>query len=378
MRQRVGIVGAGIVGLAHAWSAAQRGHQVTVFERSPKASGASIRNFGMIWPLGQPLEHLETAMLSRDRWLTLARQSNIWLHSCGSLHLAHRPEEWKVLQEFYQFHQNSILGRHLRLLGREESFIHSQAINPENFIGSLHCDLELCINPTTTIRAMPQWLEKEYGVQFHFATTVVDVSGDTTRTSGGALYSFDRVIVCSGHDFETLFPTHLAQVPLRKCKLQMLRTIPQAAPFQLGCHIASGLTLRHYNSFRCCSSLSELVARIANETPELDRYGIHVMAAQDDMGRIVLGDSHVYDSEIEPFDSALIDELMLRELHKVLRLPSWNLDSRWHGVYAKNTEGVASCLQPQPGVFICLGLGGAGMTLSFGLAEKIWKSWEDE
>jgi len=61
------IVGAGVLGLAHAYAAAGRGWKVVVFEPNPRAMGASARNFGMIWPIGQP--HGEThgmAMRSRE------------------------------------------------------------------------------------------------------------------------------------------------------------------------------------------------------------------------------------------------------------------------------------------------------------------------
>ena len=63
------IIGAGIVGLATSRALAIKGYTVTIYERNLKASGASVRNFGMIWPIGQPAGKLyERAIKSRDCW----------------------------------------------------------------------------------------------------------------------------------------------------------------------------------------------------------------------------------------------------------------------------------------------------------------------
>jgi hypothetical protein len=95
------VVGAGILGLAHAYHLARRGRRVVVFERDSRALGASVRNFGMLWPIGQPAGPMRRmAMRSREVWLDILGASGIWHERTGSLHLAYRDDEAQVLAEF--------------------------------------------------------------------------------------------------------------------------------------------------------------------------------------------------------------------------------------------------------------------------------------
>jgi len=368
------VVGAGIVGLAHAWSAVKRGRSVIVFERSSRAEGASIRNFGMVWPVGQPAgtEH-ETALRSRAAWLELKEAAGIWVSDCGSIHLARRPDEWAVLEEFAQF--GPPLGYDVRLLTRDEVQTASPAARLEGLIGGLWSPTELCVDPREAISAIPRWLHERHGVTFHFKTLVRHVEEGRVETADGRQFRGERVIVCGGADFETLFPQILAGSGLKRCKLQMLRTREQAAGWRIGPHLASGLTLRHYRNFEVCPSLAALKRRIADESPELDRYGIHVMASQNRLGEVILGDSHEYGSEISPFDKTEIDDLMLRELRSLIQLPDWTIAEHWAGIYAKHPSQPQFVAEPLPGVHIVTATGGAGMTMSFGLAEANWREW---
>jgi glycine/D-amino acid oxidase-like deaminating enzyme len=61
----------------------------------------------------------------------------------------------------------------------------------------------------------------------------------------------------------------------------------------------------------------------------------------------------------------------MQYLSQFLPYDEWTLLQSWNGIYAKLQNNETEIfLNPLPGVYILNGVGGAGMTLSFGLAEE--------
>lgn len=365
---KVAIVGAGILGLAHAYIAARRGHTVEVFERSPKASGASIRNFGMIWPIGQPAgEMLTMALRSRELWLEVLAAASLHHSPTGSLHVVYRQDEAAVAREFSEVAPT--LGYQCEWLAPEEVLARSPAVIRDQLLGALWSSTEFTVDPRQVICNVQRFLEKQWGVRFHFSSAVQAI--DLPKVvAGSKTWHADCAIVCSGDDFETLYPTLFASSGITRCKLQMMRTPPQPDGWCLGPSLAAGLTLRFYPSFRICSSLTQLEERIAEETPEYDRWGIHVLVSQTANGELTLGDSHEYGLAVNIFNRSEIDELVLSYARNFLRAPDLTVAERWYGVYAKHPTAPFISLTPAENVHVVTAVGGSGMTLSFGLAER--------
>ena len=64
--------------------------------------------------------------------------------------------------------------------------------------------------------------------------------------------------------------------------------------------------------------------------------------------------------------------MILDYLASFAQFKDWSVGSRWMGIYPKMTNGATEIVEsPEPGVSIINGLGGAGMTLSFGLTEEV-------
>lgn len=363
----IAIVGGGIAGLAHAYMALRKGYRVVLFEREQFAVGASVRNFGLIWPIGQePGIGLGYAMRSREHWIDMSRKADFWLHENGSLHLAYHEDEEDVLHEFLDLYKDS--GLNCEWLSADQVIQKSPSVNWKGLRGGLYSNTECNVNPREAIRRIPLFLKEKYGLILRFGRLVHEITHPIIRTPDET-WRAAKIIVCSGSDFETLYPNLYAQQGLTKCKLQMMKAMPRQ-PFTLGPSLCAGLTLRHYAAFSKCKSLPSLDKRYDELEIGYKDHGIHVLLAQHADGGLIIGDSHHYFKTVEPFDSEAVNQLILHYLSTFLDV-DFDIVERWHGVYPKLSGTINLELEPEPGVTIINGLGGAGMTLSFGIAEQI-------
>jgi FAD dependent oxidoreductase TIGR03364 len=365
----VAIVGAGIVGLAHAYLAAKSGKSVVVFERSPKAAGTSVRGFGLIAPISQTAgASYQMAIVSRECWMELLQAARLPYQPTGSLHLAYHDDELEVIRDFC--HLGPGFGYVCQWLDARGVAARTQAALPAGLLGAIWSPTEVAVDPRLLLRKIPEFLAERHGVKFRFGCAVRSIQ--LPRIEAGAEnWTADAVIVCAGDDFETLFPETFSGSGITRCKSQMMRTAPQPGGWRLGPSLAAGLTLRFSPSFSICPSLSQLKERIARELPEYDQWGIHVMVAQTTDGELTLGCSHEDGLAPDVFDKTLIDNLVIRYLRNFLQAPNLDVDDHWHAMHARHPEHAFLVCKPADDVRIVTAMGGADLTLAFGLARQV-------
>ena len=167
------VVGAGIVGLATARALAVKGYSVTVIERNDKTVGASIRNFGMLWPVGQPDGKLyNRAIRSRNIWKEIADATGIWYEEAGSLHVARHADEWEVLQELQE--NFSAAGRQVKLMDKNTISKKFNYVNTNGLLGGLYSATEMIIDPRQAIAKLPLYLNEQHQVVFIWGKAVTN------------------------------------------------------------------------------------------------------------------------------------------------------------------------------------------------------------
>lgn len=359
------VVGAGMLGLAHAWAGAKRGLRVKVFERTAKPLGASIRNFGQALVTGQaPGPMLDLARQAHGLWAELGKAAGLALKRQGSLIFARTEAEQSMLEAFcagraqeFGYRVELLRGSALDELygGR---FAHHRA--------ALH---GLDDQQLYSREALPQIVDylRGLGVEFHFSTLVRDVESGSALTTAGR-FTARHILVCSGHDYQTLLAEPMAALRPSVCRLQMLRARLDR-PLDLQHAVLTGLSCVHYGAFADLPEAAAIRAEIDRDYPALEQYGIHLLVSPTPHGELIIGDSHDYGSDAEPFNAEQVDQLLIDLAEHTLGGRLQVLE-RWQGVYGARGPGPFSVLHAAEGVTAVLMHTGLGMSVGLGLGER--------
>ncbi len=359
------VVGAGILGLATALAAVRRGLQVIVIDRDAQANGASVRNFGFVTVSGQQAGIVwSRARRSCELWQELAASADIPLTQRGMWMLMRRPESVALAEEFLR----TDMAGGCRLLTVAEAQRRCPHLTAPDLRAVLESTVELRVEPRSSMARIAAWLASARGVTFLRSTTVTGIDMPVVQTSRGPIHA-QRVAICPGDEFGTLYAEWLSAYGLSRCKLQMMRLADPG--FRLPVTLMSDLGLARYRGFADLPAGAALAQRLTAEQPEHLRHGIHLVVAQDADGSLIVGDSHHYAPTPDPFSRADIDALILDEFHAALGIEPPPVLERWVGTYATATDRPAVLACPARDVGLLMVTSGAGMSLGPALAEEM-------
>lgn len=358
------IVGAGILGLAHALAAARLGLRVVVIDRDAQANGASIRNFGFVTVSGQERGLVwRRAMRSRDIWQEIAAPAGIEVVHRTTTVVARRPEAMAVIDAFMA----TEMGEGCKVLSAAELAAMQPGIRGEGLLGALWSPHEMRVESREAIPRLAAYLADAHGVTFLRGTAARAVEPGLLTTSRGDIRA-EKIVVCPGDDLSTLFPERMAAYRTTRCKLHMLRL--EDPGFRLAASVMSDLGLARYAGYADLPEAGPLKRRLRAEQPEALVNGVHLIVVQSADGSLVVGDSHHYADTPDPFAPETVDEIILDEYRAVFGGETPRVRERWIGTYASAPDRTMFRDAPHPDIRLVVITSGTGASTSFAIAEE--------
>ena len=367
------IIGGGVLGTFHAYQALEKGLSVAVLDKNKLARGSSVQNFGQVVPSGMNTKWQQYGRKSLEIYKSIQAQFDISVRQNGSVYIASNEEELTLLEELAVLNQQQDYPS--QMLTKQECLQRYEGLRADYCLGGLFFPEEITVEPRIAIHRIRQYLEEQKELHYFQQTLAVEVEAlrDSCQVvaSDGRLFHAAQVLVCSGYEFQTLFPNEYAQSDLQACKLQMLLLEQQPTQIIPG-SILTGLSIRRYESFYECPSYPAIKAKEASDSLA-KKWGVHILFKQALDGSIILGDTHEYAdaTEAESLGTHVVEEMnqfMLDEAAKIFDLQNWNVRETWTGTYAqcKNSDIFRKTIDGR--IHLLTGIGGKGMTGSAGYA----------
>jgi len=207
-RHDVAIVGAGVVGLACAWSAVRRGMSVVVLERDRVAAGASGVAAGMLAPVGEASWGEEAMLafnlLSLELWDRFAADleadagADFGYERIGALHVAADRDEAEQLRHRHEVHRRH--GLDARWLRPSEC----RGVEPglaSAIAGGVVAPHEATVDPARLCDALAA-AAREAGAEIVAGAEVLgaelDAGEKRLRTADGREHAAEAVVIAAG------------------------------------------------------------------------------------------------------------------------------------------------------------------------------------
>lgn len=367
---RIVIVGAGIIGLAHAVAALDAGYRVTVVEQDAAAVLASVRNFGHIGTSVQTGELGELAREANSLWRDLAQRTGLEVRRSGTLAVATTPSEEAVLHEVI----SARAPEGARMLTARQA-AEQLGLDGETQSGGtrLHSALlmpgDLTANPRTAVARIAAWVHAHERGEMRFGTSVHGINTSVVETNRGPIEA-EHIVVAAGHLVGRLFPGLAERGEVRECALQMARVrAPRSMGVGLGPAVLTGTSMLRYGLFAGAAT-EALRLELAANRPYLLEIDANVMFTQQADGTLLVGDSHMSFDAAPPFLAERCSQMLLDEVAALLGVRQLEVLERWQGLYATSQRQDILCEQPLPGVTALTVTTGTGMTVGLALGAR--------
>ncbi len=368
--QRVVVVGGGVFGTMHALFALARGATVVHLERDLVPSGATVRNFGLVWVSGRaPGRELNLALRSRELWEDIAQDvPGVGFRANGSITLIENEREHEVAR--CAMARDDAKEREFELLTRSEVLERNPALRGE-FASGIYCGRDAAVESRVALGAlrtyMETYMENSRRYEFLPGHELAGVAEHAAIDHRGVHYGGDHVVLCLGATLSGFGAELFENDPLRKVRLYMAETEPLGDT--LTTSVANGDSFRYYPGF------AEFAKDILDvQPPPAADFAIQLLCQQRLHGGLTIGDTHEPDAPglFETLDRPM--EIIEAAARQVIGPAMPRIERRWSGVYHQLVDPTPNEIyfrkQVAGGVSAVTGAGGRGMTLAPAIAEE--------